>query len=139
MAFLGGLEILIAKPLLGLLAKVGISGKVATALSAGAAVGISALAIKKGIEWANRTYGVQLKEEWILIGKSAINIALSSRSCIEALQLIDDEATIQTASSILAHYGSEAFGSKIDPWCGEATIAAIMHAIGDEEKLGLAT
>jgi len=139
MAFLGGLELLIAKPLLALLGKIGVSGKVAAALSAGAAVGISAVAIKSGINWANRTYGVQLNESSVAIGKKAIDIALNSRSCVEALQQIEDEVTIQTASAVLAEHGSRAFGTQLDSWTGEAAIAAFIHAIGEEKKLGLAT
>jgi hypothetical protein len=139
MAFLGGLELLIAKPLLALLGKIGIAGKVATALSAGAAVGISAVAIKAGIQWANRTYGVELKEAWVSIAKKAVEIALSSGSCIEALEQINDEVTIQVASSVLAKYGSEAFGTELDSWTGEAAIAALIHAVGEEKKLGLTT
>lgn len=139
MPFLGGLELLIAKPLLALLGKIGVSGKVAAALSAGAAVGISAVAIKAGIQWANRIYGVQLKESWVAIGKKAVEIALLSRSCVEALEQINDEVTIQAASSVLAQYGSKAFGTELDSWTGEAAIAAFIHAVGEEKKLGLAT
>ena len=138
MAFLCGLELVITKMLIGVFAKIGVSGKVAAALCAGSAVVITGLALKKAIEWANEEYDVELSEAHLAVGLKAIQVVMASKDAEEVLDSIEDEVRIQAAAHTMAQYASSFFEGKIDSFYGEAAIAALIHAVGDEKKLGLA-
>jgi len=71
MAILGGLELIIAKPLAAGLAKL-FSAKVAAGLAAGSAIVIKTHLLTKGVEWANKEFGVNLSASMLETGMSII-------------------------------------------------------------------
>jgi hypothetical protein len=138
MAFLGGLELFVGKGLIYLLGKIGVTGKVAAALSAGGAVIITAVAIRKAIQWANKEYKVNISEEHFAAGLKALECVMTGEDACEVLDRVNEEVTIQGAARIIARHASEFFGTQVESHYGEALIASAIHAIGDEKKLGLA-
>lgn len=138
MPLLGGLELLLAKPLYLGLCKLGVSSKVAMSISAGASVVVTQQAIKKGAEWASREYGFEIQPAWLGYAKAAISIAVVSSDFIEMTEKVDTISHVKAFAAMIAKAGSEAFDSNITAQQGEAAIAVIIHAIGDEKKLGFA-